>query len=308
MDNKKLMRILLRDITELQELVAGMKISETYDPFDVELLATRISGVRHMLEVLSAAAASKLQEAEKSGREGIVENPAATVTKTVLSSEPPVSEPAVSMEMPQAGTPVRQTEPVEYASKPAVKAEETVPPQPEPVEYVSKPALKAEETVPPRPEPVEFVSKPVVKEEAPVSIQPEPALSIKSADTVESDGMDNDDMELEEETVTEGPQTLGEKFSHGRSVNDLLLEQGKTDYKFSSMPVASLQAAIGINDRFLFTRELFEGKSDVFAETIRKIDSFKTIHDAAVYLRENFKWKKNETSLKFIDLVKRRFL
>jgi hypothetical protein len=210
--------------------------------------------------------------------------------------------------MGQAGTPVRQPEPVEYASGPAVKAEETVSPQPEPAEYVSKPAGKEEETVSPQPEPVKSESKPVVKKEEPVSIQPEPALSIKSKDTVESDDMDNDDMELEEETVTEGPQTLGEKFSHGRSVNDLLLEHGKTDYKFSNMPVASLQAAIGINDRFLFTRELFEGKSDTFAETIRKIDSFETIHDAAVYLRENYKWKKNETSLKFIDLVKRRFL
>ncbi len=307
MDNKKLMRILLRDVTELQELVAGIKIAETYDSIDVELLATRISGVRHMLEVLSDAAAAGKVEVEKPGREAIGVNPSA-VTKTVIPEPPPVEEPVTRQEIRHGETPVRKPEPVEYASKPAVKAEETVPPQPEPVEYVSKPAVKAEETVPPQPEPVEFVSKPVVKEEAPVSIQPEPALSVKSEDTVKSDDMDNDDMELEEETVTEGPQTLGEKFSHGRSVNDLLLEHGKTDYKFSNMPVASLQAAIGINDRFLFTRELFEGKSDAFAEAIRKIDSFETIHDAAVYLRENFKWKKNETSLKFIDLVKRKFL
>jgi hypothetical protein len=307
MDNKKLMRILLRDITELQELVAGMKISETYDPFDVELLATRISGVRHMLEVLSAAAASKSQEAEKSGREGIDEKPA-SVSKTGISAEPPVSEPVASAEMGQAGTPVRQPEPVEYASRPAVNEERTISPQPEPAEYVSKPAGKEEERVSPQPEPVKSESKAVVKKEESVSIQPEPASDIKSEDAAVPDDMENDEMELEEETVTEGPQTLGEKFSHGKSVNDLLLEQGKTDYKFSNMPVASLQAAIGINDRFLFTRELFEGKNDVFAETIRKIDSFNTIHDAAVYLRENYKWKKNETSLKFIDLVKRRFL
>ena len=29
--------------------------------------------------------------------------------------------------------------------------------------------------------------------------------------------------------------------------------------------------------------------------------------EAAEYLRVNFKWKKNEASLKFINLVKRRF-
>ncbi len=307
MDNKKLMRILLRDVTELQELVAGMKMSETYDPFDVELLATRISGVRHMLEVLDAAAANKVQEVVKPGGEAGIENSAA-VTKTVLSEEPLVNEPVTRIGVPQVEIPVRKTEPVEYASMPAAKPAETVPPQPEPVKYVSKPADKPAETVPPRPEPVEFVSKPVVKEGEHVSIQPQPAPSVKPADAAAPDDMDNDDMELEEEPVTEGLQTLGEKFSHGKSVNDLLLEQGKSDYRFSNMPVTSLQAAIGINDRFLYTRELFEGKSDVFADTIRQLDSFKTIHEAAVYLRENFKWKKNETSLKFIDLVKRKFL
>ena len=306
MDNIKLMRILLRDVTELQELVAGMKITETYDPFDVELLATRISGVRHMLEVLSVAT-NKSQEVVKPVREAIAENPPA-VNKTVLSAEPPVREPVSRQEISQTGTRVRQPEPVEYASRPAVNTEETFSPQPEPAEFLSKSAGKEMETVTPQPEPVISESKPAMKVDEPVSKQPEPASPTKAADAVSPDDMDNDEMELEEETVTEGPQTLGEKFSHGRSVNDLLLEQGKTDYKFSNMPVASLQAAIGINDRFLFTRELFEGKSDVFAETIRAIDSFKTIHDAAVYLRENYKWKKNETSLKFIDLVKRRFL
>ncbi len=266
MDNKKLMRILLRDVTELQELVAGMKISQTYDPFDVELLATRISGVRHMLEVVAdAGTTNQKQEIEKPARETIMEDFAAA-NRVDLYEKPSVKEPVIVEEKPREEAPVRKPEPVESFSKPEVKVEEPIPQQ------------------------------------------PRPSPSLEAINEVVPEVIDNDDMELEEEIVPEGPQTLGEKFSHSKSVNDLLLEQGKTDSKFSKLPVVSLQSAIGINDKFLFTRELFEGKSDAFAETIRKIDSFETIHDAAVYLRENFKWKKNETSLKFIDLVKRKFL
>ncbi len=261
-----MMRILLRDVTELQELVAGMKIAETYDPFEIELLFTRISGVRHMLEVVSdAVTTNHKQEIEMPTRKSIKEDFAAG-GKAVVYEEPSVKEPIIKEEIPREETPVRKPEPVESVSKPEVKVEEPVPPQ------------------------------------------PEPSPSSETTETAASEDVDNDDMELEEEKIAEGQQTLGEKFSHGKSVNDLLLEQGKSDSKFSKMPVVSLQSAIGINDRFLFTRELFEGKSDAFAETIRKIDSFETIHDAAIYLRENFKWKKNETSLKFIDLVKRKFL
>jgi len=90
-------------------------------------------------------------------------------------------------------------------------------------------------------------------------------------------------------------------------VNDLLLEKGKSDPKVAHLPIESLASAIGINDRFLFVRELFDGKSEEFNETISQIDLMKDIHEAAAYLRNMYKWKKSETSLKFIDLVKRRF-
>jgi hypothetical protein len=247
MDNKKLMQILLRDVSELEELVAGIKISGVYDPLDVELLYTRVSGVRHMLEVVSSA-------------------------ETVIK-KPEIKEPVKET----------KTEPIE------VKITEIQPviEQPEPVKTEVKPEIKEEKMVAP---------PPVTLQES------EPEVVTVKEET------DNDEMRFEEDDIIAGQQTLGEKFTHGRSVNDLLFEHGKTDYKFSNMPVANLQTAIGINDRFLFTRELFEGNKDAFAETVRKIDSMSSIHDAAVFLRENFKWKKTDTSLKFIELVKRRFV
>ena len=113
---------------------------------------------------------------------------------------------------------------------------------------------------------------------------------------------------LEEEKEQPGKKTaLGDSFLKGKSVNDLIQEKHKLEYKLSNRPVSSIQAAIGINDRFQYIRELFGGDSDAFVETVRALDEMQNIHEAVDYLRTHFKWKKNETSLKFVNLVKRRF-
>ncbi len=122
-------------------------------------------------------------------------------------------------------------------------------------------------------------------------------------------GEKNDSVELEEpEEDEKNGKVLGEKFTKSKSVNDLISGNGKFEYKLSDRPFSSIRAAIGINDRFLFTRELFDGNPERYTQAVTKLDSLRNINEAVVYLRENFKWKKNETSLKFIDLVKRRFL
>ncbi len=269
MDNKKLMQILLRDVSELQELVNGIKNSGHYEPIDMELVYTRISGVRHMLEVASDSVPS--------------------VRKTEIEMVFPGTEIHVEAAAPlKTSTDTGQEE----RSKPHPRFTQIVEKRPSPKTHIVEPAVTMIEKIPETEQP--GVEIPTTS--SPTEIEPR-LVTIP----------ENDEMELEEEIVVP-PQTFGEKFQHSKSVNDLLIEHGKTDYKYSNMPVPNLQAAIGINDRFLFTRELFEGNADRFNETVRNIDSMASIHDAATFLRENFKWKKNETSLKFIDLVKRRFL
>jgi hypothetical protein len=255
MDNNKLMQILLRDVLELEELVAGIRRTGSWEPIEMELLSTRISGVRHMLQLVTGGSTPAVSSAPMEAAAFPVEK------KSIVTTAPR----EIYREAEPVSAPVTQAEPV---SAPVNRIEQEVVPVP----------VQASE--------------------------PAEAVSVIAEDTGLAE--ENDEMELEE--VVSSPQTFGEKFTQGRSVNDLLLEHGKTDYKFSNMPVSSLQTAIGINDRFLFTRELFDGNGEAFAAAVKKIDSMPTIHEAAVYLRENYKWKKNDTSLKFIDLVKRRFI
>jgi len=117
------------------------------------------------------------------------------------------------------------------------------------------------------------------------------------------------ELELDEYTADDVQnKRLGDSFSKEKSVNDLITDDAqKLEQKISNMPVASIQAAIGINDRFQFIRELFEGSSEKYVETVTKLDSMTELKEAVAYLQQNFKWKKTEVSLKFVSLIKRRF-
>jgi len=86
-----------------------------------------------------------------------------------------------------------------------------------------------------------------------------------------------------------------------------LLDQEKTDLGYALMPLAKIGGSIGINDRFLFIRELFANDSNAFDQAIEDLDQCQTIEQAVSYLKKNFKWTKNEASQKFLILVKRRF-
>ncbi len=102
-------------------------------------------------------------------------------------------------------------------------------------------------------------------------------------------------------------KVLGEKFSSEPSLNERFSSLANKQTKFAAKPILNLKKAIGINDRFLYTRELFENNMSKFEETVDVIDNSDGLLEAISYLEQNFMWKKNEISLKFIDLVKRRF-
>ncbi|NOY95002.1 MAG: hypothetical protein GXO81_01250 [Chlorobi bacterium] len=154
------------------------------------------------------------------------------------------------------------------------------------------------------------------KAKAPVGQEkPEKAMEDKEGTPIQeekNEGSDNnsrDEMPLnEEDEQQEKARTLGDSLLKEKSVNDMISgSSGNLEYKLSNRPLSSLESAIGINDRFLFTRELFDGNGEDFNSALVKLDSMNSIQEAVAYLRDNFKWKKNETSLKFISLVKRRF-
>lgn len=106
---------------------------------------------------------------------------------------------------------------------------------------------------------------------------------------------------IQEKTV------IGEPLIKDRSLNDAIGETKSTEPPLTSGPISSLRAAIGLNDRFLFIREIFANNTDKYNSVIDQLDKLETQQQAVELLKANITLQKNETSMKFVDLLKRRF-
>ena len=288
MENKKLIDILIKDMLELERLIAEIKDSRDYNSFEIEILANRATGIRHMLEFF---------------REGVAEMNSSIVDTLHTGG---YHESGHTTPSPEE---VVEDEPVNNAHSPDFQNESEI----EPGEAVGvtlignqKPAHNPKDLEDDQNEPEAVASEPINDDQL-SEPQSEVSEGLNEQDETEPDEADEVELQEPDETIKEG-QVLGDKFLKGKSLNDMVTDGGKLEHKLSKMPLSSIRAAIGINDRFLYTRELFDGNAELFSEAVTSLDNMDTIKEAVSYLRDNFKWRKNETSLKFVDLVKRRFL
>lgn len=104
-----------------------------------------------------------------------------------------------------------------------------------------------------------------------------------------------------------GKTVESESAQKAQSLNDTIGEHKSPESTITSGPINSLRAAIGLNDRFLFIREIFANNTDKYNTVIDHLDKLETIQQAVDYLKANLTLQKNETSMKFVDLLKRRF-
>ena len=112
---------------------------------------------------------------------------------------------------------------------------------------------------------------------------------------------------LETESQENEKKVVGEKYQKERSLNDSIGEKKPMDSKLPFGRITSLRAAIGLNDRFLFIREIFDNNSEKYNKVIEQLDKMEQIQEAVEYLKANLTMQKNEASMKFVELLKRRF-
>ncbi len=95
--------------------------------------------------------------------------------------------------------------------------------------------------------------------------------------------------------------TLGEKISGGKKedvVSSVI--QGK--------PIADIAAAIGINDRFYFIRELFSGDALAYGDTIKRLNAAASLGEAMKILDESTVMGSDPAAQSsFVDVVRRKF-
>jgi hypothetical protein len=109
-----------------------------------------------------------------------------------------------------------------------------------------------------------------------------------------------------EELFQEKP-VIEESLQKERSLNDTISETKPVETTINVGAISSLRAAIGLNDRFLFIREIFGNNTDKYNSIIDQLDKLENQQQAVELLKANITLQKNETSMKFVDLLKRRF-
>ncbi len=83
--------------------------------------------------------------------------------------------------------------------------------------------------------------------------------------------------------------------------------------RFKNAPISDLRAAIGLNERANFIRDLFHGNREAYFQTLEQLNAAHDYQEAVVYLensvKEAYGWnEQHETVQAFMELVYRRFL
>jgi hypothetical protein len=103
---------------------------------------------------------------------------------------------------------------------------------------------------------------------------------------------------------------MADKFSHMSSINEKLgghkSDDSVTDF-MKTKPFTNLSEAIGVNDKFLFIREIFDGNKDAYNQAISRLDNAESLSDArAVIMSYTGDKSENEAAKRLLHLVKRK--
>ncbi len=115
---------------------------------------------------------------------------------------------------------------------------------------------------------------------------------------------DKQKKELHEAIAVDRGASLNEKLKQANlELSDALQE----------VPVKDLKKAIGINDRFLFIKELFRGDEVMYERSIKTINGFSIYPEAEYWIKRELKlklaWDETNPAVKQFDqLIRRRFL
>lgn len=294
MENKKLLSYLLKDLSELDELFAESG-KNSFDNFEMEFIQNRISGSIRLIKLfierennIPAQINPEIftdQNQKLPNLEPLFNRVEEKITENIKEN-PAIKTPGVWVE--EKATKVFEQE-VSRQIEPEIKAAEKI------IEKEEVSIVENNITAP------EIVQETIEIEQQEVETQQQ-NIQFKS-EAIQKE------LELEDdEPVDIHNKRLGDSFLKEKSVNDIRSDDmSKLEHKLSNRPLSSIQSAIGINDRFQYIRELFEGSADNFVKAVTELDSMNDMKEAVDYLQTNFKWKKNEASLKFVNLIKRRF-
>ena len=128
-----------------------------------------------------------------------------------------------------------------------------------------------------------------------ISVSPAPAKREQSVASTVNDLSSND------------TPILADAITPKTTLADTIAAPAALAEELTAARTRSLRQAIGINDKFLMNRDLFDGDEDAYAEAIAELDECETLDDCMIYIAENYEWNPDSEGAKFImQLLERK--
>lgn len=146
---------------------------------------------------------------------------------------------------------------------------------------------------------LEEVSKPIVEETATNIEEIAQNLEIEITQTIQT-------FTAQTSVTSSSNKSIFEKIADEKSVDNSLAS------KLSKTKIKDLVSSIGLNEKFLFINDLFDGNSALYNQEIQVLNTQNNSTDALQYfqqLQQKFNWEKeSKVYEKLKDLVERRYI
>lgn len=308
---------------------------------DIKHIASRIDRIARIVESWSRS--GEIPAVER----GIVERTLAELYEAVRFDTPAPAEPALEESVPEEpaleeAAPLTAIDIEHIFSTPATgepAAEAVAEPEPEPAtksepeqvaesEPEPQPVTKPESELRPEPEPVQQTSlfdmdmvrrprtggsrkiimslygEPAARPAARKADKPaaEPAAKEPETAVTERQEIPSDHTAVLGEVINAGTTTVADAIaaSQPEDVASRIAHSDRID---------DLNRAIGINDKFIMIRDLFDGDSEAYAKAIADLNGFTDFDECLVYIASNYRWNPDSDGTRMImDLLTRKLL
>lgn len=240
----------------------------------------------------------------------------------VLKLEPAKEEPQSGVEEQVVVVPVVSE--AEFAFEPEDVVEEAALEE-EPAEELAEESAEelAEESVEEEfvaDEPIveEPIEEEPIEEEIVVAEEPAEEEPIEESEVDVADGVlalyDDEEeseeifVESEEEEPAEEPEEEDEFLIEDTEEVEQLEE--KFDFEDEENEFSgsvSLRSTIGVNDKIILMRDLFNGNNEYYDRVITKLDSFSSLDEAMIFIHDNYHWNpQSEGARLLVELLARK--
>lgn len=144
--------------------------------------------------------------------------------------------------------------------------------------------------------------------EIPVEVLPEPEPQPEPAPATEPEPQVVDEPVAQpkvQSPLNVEKRVLGEVLKSDAEVLNTTLGGGvQRDLASKIVAGTDLRTQIGINDRFMFIRELFNNNETLYEQTINELNRETDLDEALIYIGENFRWRGDSAAAQqFINML-----